>query len=76
MVVNIFFLYSRSYTFGLCACSFYNPVVYFILLQAQKRKLGLLDDEDKSNLEDTVSNKKQNFGENLPNNRGVLDLSY
>lgn len=47
-----------------------------MLLQAQKRKLGLLDDEDTSNLEDTLSNKKQNFGENLPNNRGVFDLSY
>lgn len=56
--------------------SFYNPNVHFMLLQAQKRKLGLLDDEDTSKLEDTVSNKKQNFGENLPNNRGMFDLSY
>lgn len=56
--------------------SFYNPIVHFMLLQAQKRKLGLLDDEDMSKLEDTVSNKKQNFGENLPNNRGMFDLSY
>lgn len=56
--------------------SFYNPIVHFMVLQAQKRKLGLLDDEDTSKLEDTVSNKKQNFGENLPNNRGVFDLSY
>lgn len=56
--------------------SFYNPIVHFMLLQAQKRKLGLLDDEDTSKLEDTVSNKKQNFGENLPNNRGMFDLSY
>lgn len=56
--------------------SFYNPIVHFMLLQAQKRKLGLLDDEDTSKLEDTVSNKKHNFGENLPNNRGMFDLSY
>lgn len=46
--------------------------------RAQKRKLGLLDDEDTSNLdlEDTVSNKKQNFGENLPNNRDNSDRAF
>lgn len=47
-----------------------------MLFQAQKRKLGLLDDEDMSNLEDTVSNKKQNSGENLSNKRGVFDHCY
>lgn len=56
--------------------SFYNPIVHFMLLQAQKRKLGLLDDEDTAKLEDTVPKKKQNIGENLPNNRGVFDLPY
>ncbi|KAI5648493.1 hypothetical protein M9H77_34498 [Catharanthus roseus] len=31
--------------------------------RAQKRKLGLLEDDDMPNLEDTISNKRQNFGE-------------
>lgn len=47
-----------------------------MLLQAQKRKLGLLDDEDTSNLEESMSNKKQKSGENLSNNRGLLGHCY
>lgn len=44
--------------------------------RAQKRKLGLLDDEDMSNLEDTVSNKKLNSGENLSNKRDNSDRAF
>lgn len=75
MLVITFFFILGCTILDYMPFSFYNPIVHFMLLQAQKRKLGLLD-EDTSKLEDTVSNKKQNFGENLPNNRGVFDLSY
>lgn len=39
------------------------PLIRYVFLKAQKRKLGLLEDDDMPNLEDTISNKRQNFGE-------------
>lgn len=52
-----------------------------MLLQAQKRKLGLMEDDEKSNLDENVSSKRQNFGADgnnvatsLGKNRGMLEF--